>query len=30
MIQGMGEEVLLRSYLFVSIGRRYPMSVASF
>lgn len=28
MIQGMGEEVLLRSYLFVSIGRRYPMWVA--
>lgn len=28
MIQGMGEEVLLRSCLFVSIGRRYPMWVA--
>lgn len=28
LIQGMAEEVLLRSYLFVSIGRRYPMWVA--
>jgi len=28
MIQGMAEEVLCRSYLLVSIGRRYPMWVA--
>lgn len=28
MIQGMAEEVLCRSYLMVSIGRRYPMWVA--
>lgn len=30
MIQGMGEEVLCRGYLMVSIGRRYPMWVAVF
>lgn len=28
MIQGMGEEVLCRGYLMVSIGRRYPMWAA--
>lgn len=28
MIQGMAEEVLCRSYVLVSIGRRYPMWVA--
>lgn len=28
MIQGMGEEVLCRGYLMVSLGRRYPMWVA--
>jgi membrane protease YdiL (CAAX protease family) len=28
MIQGMAEEVLCRSYLLISIGRRYPMWLA--
>lgn len=28
MVQGMGEEVLCRGYLLVSIGRRYPMYLA--
>ena len=30
MVQGMGEEVLCRGYLMVSVGRRYPMWVAVF
>lgn len=30
MIQGMGEEVLCRGYVMVSVGRRYPMWVAVF
>lgn len=30
IIQGMGEEVLCRGYVMVSVGRRYPMWVAVF
>lgn len=30
VIQGMGEEVLCRGYLLVSVARRYPVSIAIF